>query len=424
MTSEYEQPALRRWLDRMESSHPVEIDLGLERVQSVSESAGLDAVPCPLITVAGTNGKGSTVAFLTAIYTSAGYRVGTYTSPHISVFNERMRIDGKPCCDELIVNALDAIEEARSNVTLSYFEYSTLAAMQLFVASDVDIIILEVGLGGRLDAVNIWDANVSVVTSIAVDHESWLGNTREEILIEKLGIARKNHPLIFADNNPPNNLLHQTKQIGASLYCIQRDFDYSQQGSLWDFSSKHLSLKGLAEPNLKGEWQYSNASAAIMASAQLQNVLPIEPKHYQAAMNRVNIIGRFQTACFNAHPVILDVGHNPAATRVLSNELQQLYPAGIRVVFAVMQDKAVEEMLAIMMPVVSSWYLANLDVDRAMPASHVAELLKKLDTNCSVKVVSNIFYATECAIKDENDGLPVLIFGSFHTVAVMAEYIN
>lgn len=408
----------------MESSHPIEIDLGLTRVQAVSKARDLGNVPCPLITVAGTNGKGSTVAFLTAIYTSAGYSVGTYTSPHISVFNERMRINGKPCSDELIVNALDKIEEVRSGVTLSYFEYSTLAAMQLFVTSEVDIIILEVGLGGRLDAVNIWDADVAVVTSIGVDHESWLGNTREDILVEKIGIARKDRPVIFADIDHPNNLLQETTRIGASLYCIQRDFDYSQQSGLWEFSTEQLLLTELTEPNLKGEWQYSNASAAIMASSQLQNVLPIETEHYRAAMSNVAITGRFQATSFNGHPVILDVGHNPAATRVLMAELRKQYPAGIRAVFAVMKDKAVEEMLVNMMPVVSTWYLADLDIDRAMPASSVVALLNYLDKNCSVKVNNNIVCATEQAVMDENDGLPVLIFGSFYTVAAIAEYIN
>lgn len=424
MTTEYERPALRRWLVRMESSHSVEIDLGLARVNVVCMAAGLDKVPCPVITVAGTNGKGSTVAFLTAIYKSAGYRVGTYTSPHIRFFNERMRINGKPCSDELIVTALDAVEAARSDVTLSYFEYSTLAAMQLFVTNDVDIIILEVGLGGRLDAVNIWDADVAVVTSISVDHESWLGSTREQILVEKLGVARKNHPLIFADIDPPSNLFQETARIGASLYCIQRDFDYSQLGSLWDFSSKQLSIKHLEEPKLKGEWQYDNASAAIMASIQLQNTLPLQTEHYQAGMRDVSIAGRFQSANFNGYPVILDVGHNPAANQVLVVELRKLFPDGVRAVFAVMQDKAVEEMLTIMMPVVSTWYLADLEMDRAMPAGDVVELLNKLDKNCSVNVNKNIVSATKRAIKDESAGLPVLVFGSFYTVAEVAECIN
>lgn len=424
MTTEYERPALRRWLDRMESSHSLEIDLGLARVRTVCAAAGLDKVPCPVITVAGTNGKGSTVAFLTAMYKSAGYQVGAYTSPHIRFFNERICINGTPCADELLVAALNAIEEARSEVTLSYFEYSTLAAMQLFVTSDVDIIILEVGLGGRLDAVNIWDADVAVVTSIAIDHESWLGNTREQILVEKLGVARKNHPLIFADINPPSNLLQETERIGATLYCIQRDFDYSQQGGLWDFSSQQLSVKQLTEPKLKGEWQYHNASAAIIASVQLQDKLPLQAEHYQAAMINASITGRFQLARFKGHPVILDVGHNPSANRALLAELRALYPDGLRAVFAVMQDKAVKEMLTIMMPVVRAWYLGDIDMSRAMPAGDVVELLDKLDKNCSVKVKNNIVSATEQAIKDENAGLPVLIFGSFYTVAEIAEYIN
>ncbi len=424
MTTQYERTALRHWLKRMQASHTVEIDLGLDRVQSVSFAAGLDTLPCPLITVAGTNGKGSTVAFLTAFYKSAGYSVGTYTSPHIRFFNERMCIDGEPSADEQIIAALDFIEAARTDVTLSYFEYSTLAAMQLFLTASVDIIILEVGLGGRLDAVNIWDTDVAVVTSIAVDHESWLGISREQILVEKLGIARKNRPLIFADSNRPSNLFQETDRIGASLYCIQRDFDYSQLDTVWDFSSHQLSLKKLPQPNLKGEWQYANASAAIMASYNLQDKLPLQAKHYKAAMGNVSIAGRFQFAHFNGHPVILDVGHNPAANRVLMAELKVLYPKGIRAVFAVMQDKDVSEMLIIMMPVVSSWYLGNLEMERAMPAGDVAKLLKGLDENISVKMNKTIVAATEQAIRDEDSELPVLLFGSFYTVAEIAEYIN
>ncbi|MCB1755903.1 MAG: bifunctional tetrahydrofolate synthase/dihydrofolate synthase [Gammaproteobacteria bacterium] len=419
-----EGPALSAWLRRIEALHPTEIELGLSRVEQVARAAGLERPHCPLITVAGTNGKGSAVAFLTAIFSAAGYKVGAYTSPHIRVFNERIRIDGQCVEDASIVAALDHLETLRGDISLTYFEYSTLAAMQVFQRAATDVVILEVGLGGRLDAVNIWDADVAVVTTIALDHESWLGNSREQIAVEKVGISRKDRPLVIGDRSPPSSLFAEAARIGAQIYCIQKDFDYSQQGGLWKVQAAHKVFAELPYPALDGQWQFDNAALAIVAASLLTTRLPLQDRHYRQAMRSVAIQARYQRGHFRGHPVILDVGHNPAAVNVLTGQLQRDFPAGVVAVFAVMRDKAVDEMITCIAPLVRAWYLGELSLERALGIAELERKIQQADAGARVCLRDSVLSALEAATEENASDLPIVVFGSFYTIAEVMEFID
>lgn len=415
---------LSGWLKHLEQLHPTEIELGLDRVKQVAINAGLDRNHCPLISVAGTNGKGSVVAFLTAIYKQAGYSVGTYTSPHIRHYNERICIDGMPVPDADIVDAFERIDAVRQSVSLTYFEYSTLAALSVFKRRETDIVILEVGLGGKLDAVNLRDADVSVITTIAVDHESWLGNSREVIAIEKAGIARKDKPIVIGDRNPPESLLLESDRIGSRMHCIQKDFDYSLHEGEWDFSAKNARFKGLPVPRLRGAWQFDNASVAINAALQLLDRLPINQQHFSDALTSVSLAGRYQHGTYKQHPVILDVGHNPAAVSALFNQLACDYSAGVTAVFAVMKDKDVAGIVKLASAVVNHWFLPELDMGRAMCPEEVKMIIHEADATTPSTSASSVFDALEQAILSANTDEPVVVFGSFFTLAEIAEFVD
>jgi dihydrofolate synthase/folylpolyglutamate synthase len=422
MTINTEGPKLKAWLKRIEAIHPDEIELGLTRVKAVAKVAGLDKLTCPLITIAGTNGKGSVVSFLTAIYVAAGYKVGSYTSPHISRFNERIRLNGRAVEDEQIVSAFNVIESKRGECALTYFEYSTLASMHLFLEQNVDVVLMEVGLGGRLDAVNIWDADVAVVTTIAIDHESWLGTTREEIAIEKVAIARSGKTLVTGDRSPPASLFHQANTIGAQLLCIGADFDYSSHSKGWDLNTSSYNFKNLQRPSLKGHWQYDNAAVAIVASHALTTKLPVELGDINKGLETAVISARYQHAYFSQHPIILDVGHNPAAVKVLSEQLKKDYPAGVAAVFAVMQDKAVGEIIDIMGSSITHWFIGSLSVERALDVDELEQQLSK--QKGSVEVSGSVLQALERAVEVIPSSQPILIFGSFFTISAVMEFID
>ena len=286
--------SLKGWLDWQESLHPLTIDLGLERAALVYHELNPDYLKPPTITVAGTNGKGSCIAYLEAIYRAEGYCVGSYSSPHILKYNERIKIDGKPVSDELICEAFARIESVRGNTSLSYFEFGTLAALDIFKRSDLDVQLLEVGLGGRLDAVNIIDPDVSLITSIGIDHVDWLGATREAIGQEKAGIFRANTPAIVGDCNPPNSLLQNALDKDAQLYCIDKDFGFKKQTTTWDWFAGARRISQLPEPGLKGEHQYRNASAAILAVELLAKSLPVSDRSIRIGLKNIQLHGRFQ----------------------------------------------------------------------------------------------------------------------------------
>ena len=409
--------SLKGWLDWQESLHPLAIDLGLERAAQVFHALNPDCLKPLTITVAGTNGKGSCIAFLEAIYRAEGYRVGAYSSPHILKYNERIKIDGKPVSDELICEAFARIESVRGNTSLSYFEFGTLAALDIFRRSGLDVQLLEVGLGGRLDAVNIVDPNVALVTSIGIDHVDWLGATREAIGQEKAGIFRAKTPAIIGDCDPPNSLLQSAIDKDARLYCIDKDFGYKKQATTWNWFAGDRLISQLPEPGLKGEHQYRNASAVILAVELLAKSLPVSDVSIRAGLKNIQLLGRFQLIN-DKIPVLLDVGHNPEAAKTLVAYLKMTFPGKrIHAIFSMMKDKDIAGVLEIMNPVVYHWFFAPL----ANPRSATEPLMREIFSQSPVTHVSfgftgfaEAFYAAKNQSL-ENDLL--LVFGSFFLVS-------
>ena len=408
---------LKGWLDWQESLHPLAIDLGLERAAQVFRVLNPDCIKPPTITVAGTNGKGSCIAYLEAIYKAQGYRVGAYSSPHILTYNERIKINGLPVSDELICEAFARIESVRGNTSLSYFEFGTLAALDIFWRSGLDVQLLEVGLGGRLDAVNIVDPDIALITSIGIDHVDWLGATREAIGREKAGIFRADTPAIVGDCNPPLSLLQSAIDKNARLYCIAQDFYYKKQSTTWDWFGDDRHISELPEPGLKGEHQYRNASAVILAVQLLAKILPVSDEAIRIGLKNCRLLGRFQLIN-DKIPVLLDVGHNPEAVKTLFDYLVTTFPGKrIHAVFSMMKDKDIAAVLEIMSPVVYDWFFAPL----ANPRAATETLMREIFSRSSVTRVSfgfTGFSEAYDAVKNQaQDDDLLLVFGSFFLVS-------
>jgi dihydrofolate synthase/folylpolyglutamate synthase len=415
--------SLQGWLAWQESLHPLTIDLGLERAARVFRALNPDGIRLPTITVAGTNGKGSCIAYLEAIYRAQGYRVGAYTSPHILKYNERIKIDGKPVSDELICEAFSRIESVRDDISLSYFEFGTLAALDIFRRSGLDIQLLEVGLGGRLDAVNIVSPDVALITSICIDHVDWLGETRESIGREKAGIFRAATPAIVGDPEPPASLAQVAADKQARLYCLGRDFGYEKRATGWDWFAGDRQLTQLPEPGLKGEHQFRNASSVILAVAEMAETLPVSEASIRQGLEKVQLAGRFQLINDDV-PVLLDVGHNPQAVRTLADYVAAMFPGRrIHAVFSMMKDKDIASVIDIMRPVIFDWFFAPLANPRAATESLMREIFAQ-------SAVSNVFFgfngfsdAFAAAKSRFQEGDLLLVFGSFFLVSdCLAEF--
>jgi dihydrofolate synthase/folylpolyglutamate synthase len=417
--------SLQDWLKWQESLHPLVIDLGLERASQVFRALNPDYIKPPTITVAGTNGKGSTVAYLESIYTAQGYRVGAYTSPHILKYNERIKIDGKPVPDDEICKAFARIESVRGDTSLSYFEFGTLAALDIFHRAGVDVQLLEVGLGGRLDAVNIVDPDVALITSICIDHIEWLGGTREAIGREKAGIFRAATPAITGDPEPPESLVQSAREQHAKLYCIGKDFGYKKQATGWDWYFADQQMLQLPEPGLKGEHQYRNASSVILAVTKMAEILPVTEASIKQGLKNVHLAGRFQLIDGEI-PVLLDVGHNPQAVRTLAEYVTTVFPGKrIHAVFSMMKDKDIAGVIEIMHPVVYDWFFAPL----ANPRAATESVMRDIFSQSSVTHVSfgfaNFNEAFLAAKNRSQHGDLLLVFGSFFLVSeCLVEFEN
>lgn len=410
--------SLTEWLTWQESLHPLPIDLGLERVKRVFESLKKIPFQGVTITVAGTNGKGSTVAYLEEFYFAAGHKVGAYTSPHILRYNERIKINGKPVSDELICAAFEQIDKARGETSLSYFEFSTLAALLIFSQQNVAVQILEVGLGGRLDAVNIVDADMAIVTSIAIDHVEWLGHTREEIGLEKAGIFRPNTPAIISDLRPPVSLLNYAYEQNTLLLRLGKTFFYEKHGETWTWQGLSQTISKLPNPALKGNHQYRNASAAILATQCLANHLPVSETSLKMGLKNVKLAGRFQLIDGEI-PVLLDVGHNPQAVETLVDYLNENFPnRRIHAIFSMMKDKDIASVLTLMKPVVSNWFFAPLPQN---PRAATATAMRKMFELCQISTANtdfqNFAQAFAAAKNNAKSGDLILVFGSFFLVS-------
>ena len=370
---------LQEWLSWQESLNPKEIDLGLDRVAEVLQRLGLSAdFSCPVITVAGTNGKGSTVAFLESILLAAGCKVACYPSPQLFIYNERIRLKGQGVDDVALCQAFERIDKARADVPLTYFEFGTLAALYLFSRADLDAVVLEVGLGGRLDAVNVINADVSIVSTVDIDHVDWLGDDREQIGYEKAGIFRANKPAIYGALQIPDSVKKHASTIKAKLFIAGQDYLYQGIGSNhWQWTGPGHRYADLPMPSLSGACQLQNAAAVIMALQQLSLACVIDEQVISRGLQTAQLAGRYQSV--HADPrVIVDVAHNPQAARALFDQLTHDPVTGrTRVILAMLADKAVAEVVEIMSPVVDDWYIAGLSVPRGLDLDAIAKIVKQ-----------------------------------------------
>jgi dihydrofolate synthase/folylpolyglutamate synthase len=408
---------LAQWLQWQETLHPRKIDLGLARIGAVAGRMGVLRPAHAVIVVGGTNGKGSCVAMLEAILLAAGHRVGGYTSPHLLCYNERIRINGANIDDDSLCTAFQAVDDARQETSLSYFEFGTLAALHLFTAARLDVALLEVGLGGRLDAVNIVDADVAMVTSIGIDHVQWLGSNRESIAREKAGIFRPGRPAIGGEPSPPAGLRQAARTLGARWYGLGEQYDFvSGEGSwVWRSASRHYA--DLPLPALVGSHQLTNAAGVLMALSLLQERLPVGVTAIRSGLQGVVLPGRCQRIPGTVER-ILDVSHNPDGARRLAEVLRVSPPTGrTHLVLGMLEDKDVGGYVAALLPVVDHWYPAGLDDERGLPADALCGRMDGLVPARRMSRCMNVPAACGEARRRAVAGDRIVVCGSFITVA-------
>jgi dihydrofolate synthase/folylpolyglutamate synthase len=408
--------SLADWLDYISGQHPVAIALGLERVAEVAGRLGVIRPPV-VITVGGTNGKGSTCAYLEKILLEAGYRVGLYTSPHLLRYNERVRINGEDATDEALCDGFARVEAARGDTRLTYFEFGTLCALDLFGRAGLDAVVLEVGLGGRLDAVNIVDADCAIVASVDFDHQAYLGDTREKIGFEKAGIFRAGRPSLFGDVDPPQSLVRHAREIAADLQLLGRDFGFTSAANQWQFHGRHCKHHALPIPALRGAWQLKNASTALAALDALRERLPVSLAEIKQGLTRVRLPGRMQV--LPGRPVIvLDVAHNPHAARALADGLLDMgYCDNTAAVFAMLADKDIAGVVEALSGRVDRWLVAPLPGARGASAGQLAEVLVARGLGDRTRRFSSVASALETARREAGPNDRIIVFGSFLTVA-------
>ena len=428
---------LSDWLAHCERLHPKTIDMGLARVRAVAKRMNL-AFSCPVITVAGTNGKGSSCAMLEAILLAAGYRTGVYTSPHLVHFEERCRVRGDIVSATDLIACFADVERARTlnddeiggeggdkggDISLSYFEFTTLAILQLLAKSGLDVVILEVGLGGRLDAVNILDADCALITSIDLDHMELLGHTREAIGFEKAGIMRAGKPAVVSDPMPPQSIIDHAASLGADLWRLGHDFNFSGDKQQWGWAGRGRRYAGLAYPALRGANQLMNASGVLAALTALRDRLPVTAQAVRNGLSVVELPGRFQI--IPGQPtLVLDVAHNPHSVAALAANLDAMgfYPC-THAVFGAMGDKDLASMLARMGPLVDKWYFTDLPTPRAASSADLQALWRAGESRKDVSghPFQSPQQALQAAVSAADPADRIVVFGSFYTVGGILE---
>lgn len=407
--------SLHEWLTHLESLHPKTIALGLERVAEVKQRLQLEPT-FPIIVVGGTNGKGSVCAMLEAMLHAAGYRVGCYTSPHLLTYNERVRIAKQPVSDAELCASFEQIESVRGDIALTYFEFGTLAAMQCFITHDVEVAILEVGLGGRLDAVNVFDSDCAVVTSIAIDHTDYLGDTREKIAFEKAGIFRAGKVAVFGDTDMPDAIAAQAQKIGAKLWCLGKEFSFKAGELQWDYQgmSKRSSLPF---PALRGAFQLNNASTVLAVLEAVKERLPVDMGAVRRGLMEVELAGRFQVV--PGKPLlILDVAHNPHAARSLARTLNSMPDCPkTYAVCAMLKDKDMAGVVREMIWQVDVWLVAGIAAARGATAEELGQVVQQELIEGKVLSFATVTEALHHACKEAGENDRIVAFGSFYTVA-------
>ena len=408
---------LQDWLAHAERLHPKAIAMGLDRVRAVARRMGL-AFTCPVVTVAGTNGKGSTCAMLESIASQAGWRTGVYTSPHLVHFEERCRIRGEVVAADALVPHFARVEAAREGVELTYFEFTTLAIMSRLASTELDLVVLEVGLGGRLDAVNVVDADCAVITSVDLDHQEFLGPDRESIGREKAGILRAGRPAVVSDPVPPKSVVDAAQALGCDLWLHGRDFNCTGDKQQWSWAGRGRRYSGLGYPALRGANQLLNASGVLAVFTALRERLPVTAQAVRNGLAMVELPGRFQIVP-GQPALVLDVGHNPHAIATLAANLDAMgfYPT-TRAIFGAMGDKDLNAILRRMDPLVDRWYFCDLPTPRAASAQSLQALWQAQSTRKDVAASthSSPEEALRAAVGDADPTDRILVFGSFYTV--------
>lgn len=415
---------LDKWLQWQESLHFTAIELGLERCRRVANNMGLLKPAYTVISVAGTNGKGSSITLLDNILRNAGYRIGRYTSPHLLRYNERICINGVEIEDAELCEAFDRIDHARGNISLTYFEFGTLAALDLFRQHQVELAIFEVGLGGRLDAINVLDADVALISSIDLDHQQWLGNTRESIGREKAGILRNKAPAICSDPNPPQSLLDCAHALGTPLYVAGRDYTFIGNGDVWSYKSDGFELNDLPRPMQYCDFQLQNASGVLMLLEKIKNDYPVTEKNIKRGLTDFRLNGRMQIIP-GAIQKILDVAHNRQSARVLVDNLK-LIPClgGTHLLVGMLKDKDHIKIFKLLDEVADSWHIVTLSEDRGCDARILIEALQNLGTRARVYSYTCVSDALDYMHSNSMPGDRILITGSFLTVGAALKYFK
>ncbi len=415
---------LSGWLAWQESLHTQEIELGLERCRSVAARMGVLRPPYLVLSVAGTNGKGSCVAMLGSILRAAGYRVGVYSSPHLREYNERIQIDENPVGDAELCAAFTRIERARGSTSLTYFEFGTLAALDLFQSASLDIGILEVGLGGRLDAVNIIDADVALITTISIDHVEWLGPDRQSIAREKAGILRRGRPAVCVDPDPPQSLLDVAGQLDTNLLVAQRDFRFELGEASWSWCYERSKWTDLSRPNLVGDYQVENAAAVLTVLRLISKRYPVDIGSVNQGLKAVTLRGRFDVI---DGPIqyILDVAHNPQAALKLAQNLRALGRSRrTHAVVGMLRDKDLSEVLAPLSGLAERWYLGGLRSARSASVSQLVMALQSLPDRTATLAFNSVTDAFLAARAAAHPGDRVFVFGSFLSVGVAMDVLD
>ncbi len=416
---------LAQWLDWQSTLNPKTIDLGLDRIRRVWGLLGSPRPAVKVISVAGTNGKGSSVAMLEAILLEAGYRVGCFTSPHLQRYNERIRVNGREADDAAICAVFERIEQVRSEIPLTYFEFGTLAALLLFAQNDLDVAVLEVGLGGRLDAVNLIDADVAMITAIGLDHTDWLGDTLDQIGVEKAGIMRQGRPVVFGAPDMPESISKVAYATGARLLRAGRDFRFVQSGESWQWQGAASRRNALPIPAMRGAVQLQNAAAVLQVLECLADDQPVDQKAVRGGLLAARLRGRFEVHQRRCRWV-LDVGHNPQAVAQLSSQLGDLFvPGKVHAVVGMLRDKAVHEVFATIAHRIDKWHLVDLSQEHR--GASAVELRDSLPGSTGPSEVEACAPLSDCLSKlDESLGEEdlVLVFGSFLTVGSVLDWMQ
>ncbi|MCZ6802826.1 MAG: bifunctional tetrahydrofolate synthase/dihydrofolate synthase [Proteobacteria bacterium] len=415
---------LEKWLKWQESLHFTAIELGLERCRRVANNMGLLKPAFNVISVAGTNGKGSSIIMLDQILRNAGYKVGRYTSPHLLRYNERICINGEEVADTGLCESFDRIDRARGDISLTYFEFGTLAALDLFRQHNVELAILEVGLGGRLDAVNILDADVALISSIDLDHQQWLGDNRESIGREKAGIFRNKAPAICSDPNPPQSLLDCAEALGTPLSVSGRDYQLSISHDTWSWNSNEISLEKLPRPMQYCDFQLQNAAGVLMVLDKIQHEYPVALEDIEQGLTRFRLNGRMQIIPGEI-PKILDVAHNRESVRALVENLRKIPCLGhTHLLVGMLKDKDHLEVFKVLNEIADSWHMVTLSQERGSDAKKLISDLETLGINENVSEYKSVDEAMDKLHKSSMPGDRIVITGSFLTVGAALRHLN